>query len=83
VPLLTEYGVLQQPILLVLLPRLPASIPSEPSPIWLFGPCAIFRREAAEITRTGWFVFWDDPEPFNESMTEIACSNFSTCDCAY
>jgi hypothetical protein len=32
--------------------------------------CAIFRREANEITRTGFAC--DDPEPFNDSMTEIA-----------
>jgi hypothetical protein len=34
--------------------------------------CAIFRREAAEIIRFGWFVFLDLPEPFNDSITEIA-----------
>jgi hypothetical protein len=33
---------------------------------------AIFRREAAEIIRLGWFAFWDAPEPFNDSITEIA-----------
>jgi hypothetical protein len=37
-----------------------------------FCAAAIFRREAAETTRTGWFVLWDDPEPFNDSMTDIA-----------
>ena len=47
-----------------------------------FCACAIFLREAAEITRTGWFVFWDDPEPFSDSITKIARSNFSTCACA-
>jgi len=34
--------------------------------------CAIFRREAADIIRFGWFPFRDVPEPFNDSMTEIA-----------
>ena len=33
---------------------------------------AIFRREAAEIIRFGWSVFRDVPEPFNDSITEIA-----------
>jgi hypothetical protein len=37
-----------------------------------FCACAIFRREAADITRFGWFVFRDVPEPFNDSITEIA-----------
>jgi hypothetical protein len=56
---------------------------------------AIFRREAADIIRVGadgdadadvipvgWFACRDDPEPFNDSMTAIALSNFSSCDCA-
>jgi hypothetical protein len=33
---------------------------------------AIFCREAADIIRFGWFVFPDAPEPFNDSITEIA-----------
>jgi hypothetical protein len=37
-----------------------------------FCACAIFRREAADIIRFGWFVFRDVPEPFNDSITEIA-----------
>ena len=43
---------------------------------------AIFRREAADITLVGWFACRTVPEPFNDSITEIAVSNFSTCDCA-
>jgi hypothetical protein len=37
-----------------------------------FCACAIFIRDAAEITRVGWFVFPDVPVPFNDSMTDIA-----------
>ena len=33
---------------------------------------AIFRREAAEIIRFGWLVLRNVPEPFNDSITEIA-----------
>jgi hypothetical protein len=44
--------------------------------------CAILRREACDIIRVGWAAFPNDPEPFNDSITEIAVSNFSTCDCA-
>lgn len=33
---------------------------------------AILCREAAEIFRVGWFVFWDVPEPFSDSIAEIA-----------
>jgi len=33
---------------------------------------AMFRREAAEIIRFGWVVVRDVPEPFNDSITEIA-----------
>ncbi len=44
-----------------------------------FCASAIFRREAADMIRLGWFVFRDVPEPFNDSMTEIARSNFSNC----
>ena len=33
---------------------------------------AIFRREAADMTRFGAFVFTDLPEPFSDSITEIA-----------
>jgi hypothetical protein len=50
---------------------------------------AIFRREAAEIIRVdadvipvGRFTCRDVPEPFNDSIAEIAMSNFSTCNCA-
>src|SRR6266568_8678953 len=43
---------------------------------------AIFRREAADIIRFGWFVFRDIPVPFNDSITVIAWSNFSRCNCA-
>jgi hypothetical protein len=34
--------------------------------------CAILRREAADIIRVGWFAFPSVPEPFNDSITEIA-----------
>jgi hypothetical protein len=37
-----------------------------------FCASAIFRREAAEIIRFGWFGLRDDPNPFNDSITEIA-----------
>ena len=37
-----------------------------------FCAAAIFRREAAEIIRLGWFVFRDVPEPLNDSIAEIA-----------
>jgi hypothetical protein len=37
-----------------------------------FCACAILLLEAAEITRAGWFAFWDDPVPFSDSITEIA-----------
>jgi hypothetical protein len=47
-----------------------------------FCALAIFRREAAEIIRVGWFPFRDVPKPFNDSITEIAWPNFSTCNCA-
>jgi hypothetical protein len=40
---------------------------------------AIFRRKAADIIRFGWLELRDGPVPFNDSMTEIAWSNFSTC----
>ena len=43
---------------------------------------AIFRREAAEIIRVACFPFRDFPEPFSDSITEIAWPNFSTCNCA-
>jgi len=43
---------------------------------------AIFRREAADIIGFGWLELRDGPVPFNDSMTEIAWSNFSTCNCA-
>ena len=44
--------------------------------------CAIFRREAAEIIRLGWFPFRGVSEPFSDSIIEIAWPNFSTCNCA-
>jgi hypothetical protein len=34
--------------------------------------CAIFRREAADMTLVGWFVLRVAPELFNDSITEIA-----------
>jgi hypothetical protein len=44
-----------------------------------FCALAIFRREAADIVRVGsdmvlvgWFAMPDAPEPFNDSITEIA-----------
>jgi len=37
-----------------------------------FCVCAIFRREATEITRAVCFVFPDVPVPFRDSITEIA-----------
>ena len=37
-----------------------------------FCACAIFRREAADIIRVGRPDLWDAPEPFNDSITEIA-----------
>ena len=37
-----------------------------------FCASAIFRREAADIILFGWFVFRDVPEPFNDSIAEIA-----------
>jgi hypothetical protein len=44
--------------------------------------CAILRREACDIIRVDWPARPNDPEPFNDSITEIAVSSFSTCDCA-
>jgi hypothetical protein len=44
--------------------------------------CAILRREACDIIPVGWFAFPNVPALFNDSITEIAWSNFSTCDCA-
>ena len=37
-----------------------------------FCASAILRRDAADMIRFGWFVFRNVPEPFNDSMTEIA-----------
>jgi hypothetical protein len=34
--------------------------------------CAIFRREAADMIRVGWFACCTVPEPFSDSITEIA-----------
>jgi len=33
---------------------------------------AILRRDAADIIRVGWFACRTVPEPFNDSITEIA-----------
>jgi hypothetical protein len=43
---------------------------------------AILRREAADIIRVGWFARLTAPEPFNDSITEIAWSMLSTRACA-
>jgi hypothetical protein len=43
--------------------------------------CAILRREAADMIRVGWFVCRNVPEPFNDSITEIAWSMLSTRAC--
>ncbi|MGC1373059.1 MAG: hypothetical protein WA824_13065 [Candidatus Sulfotelmatobacter sp.] len=37
-----------------------------------FWACAIFRREAADMIRFGWLALRATPEPFNDSITEIA-----------
>jgi hypothetical protein len=37
-----------------------------------FCALAIFRREAADMVRVGWFAVRDAAEPFNDSTTEIA-----------
>jgi hypothetical protein len=37
-----------------------------------FCASAIFRREVADMTRAGLFVSGDVPEPFKDSITEIA-----------
>jgi hypothetical protein len=47
-----------------------------------FCASAIFRREAAEMIRLGWFPFRDAPETCNDSIAEIACPNLSTSNCA-
>jgi hypothetical protein len=44
--------------------------------------CAILRREAADTIRVGRLDLRDTSEPFKDSITEIAWSNFSTCICA-
>ena len=44
--------------------------------------CAILRRETADTIRVGRFDLRDTPEPFKDSTTEIAWSNFSTWICA-
>ena len=33
---------------------------------------AILRRDAADMIRVGWFACPNVPEPFNDSITEIA-----------
>jgi hypothetical protein len=47
-----------------------------------FCACPILRRDAADITRPDWFACSIVAEPFNDSMTEIAWSKFSTRNCA-
>src|SRR5579872_1652962 len=37
-----------------------------------FCACAIFLRDAADMMRFGWGALRDLPEPFNDSITEIA-----------
>lgn len=44
--------------------------------------CAIFRLEACDMIRFGWSACRIVPEPFNDSMTEIASSMLSTRACA-
>ena len=44
--------------------------------------CAILRREACDIIRVGWFACRTVPEPFSDSITEIAWSMLSTRACA-
>jgi hypothetical protein len=44
--------------------------------------CAILRREAADMTRVGRFACPNVPEPFSDSMAEIAWSMLSTRTCA-
>jgi len=43
--------------------------------------CAILRRETAETIRVGRLDLRDTPVPFKDSITEIAWSNVSTCNC--
>jgi hypothetical protein len=33
---------------------------------------AILRRASGDISRVGWVVFWDAPEPLSDSTAEIA-----------
>ena len=47
-----------------------------------FCACAILRREAADTIRAGRVASRDTPEPFKDSITEIARSSFSTSACA-
>jgi hypothetical protein len=42
---------------------------------------AILRREACDIIRVGWFACGTVPEPFNDSITDIAWSMLSTRAC--
>lgn len=42
---------------------------------------AIFRREAADTIRVGWFDLRDAPVPFKDSIAEIAWFNFSNRNC--
>ena len=37
-----------------------------------FCACAILRREAADMTRAGWFAARVVAEPFHDSMAEMA-----------
>jgi hypothetical protein len=43
--------------------------------------CAILRRETADTMRDGRLDLRDTPVPFKDSITEIAWSNVSTCNC--
>jgi hypothetical protein len=44
--------------------------------------CAILRRATADTIRVGRVALRDTPEPFKDSITEIAWFNFSTSPCA-
>jgi hypothetical protein len=46
-----------------------------------FCACAILRRETADTMRVGRLDLRDTPVPFKDSITEIAWSNVSTCNC--
>ncbi len=44
--------------------------------------CAILRRATADTIRVGRVPLRDTPEPFKDSITEVAWSSFSTSACA-